>query len=456
MAKPKFFRDPVHVQLRFENVDVASDCPGRGDGESRRSWLMRRIIDSREFQRLRHIRQNGLANLVFHGAEHSRFTHSMGVAYIADEMYARIIRNCGEDSDSDKRLTLCAAALLHDVGHGPFSHTLEDIVRSVGIDFHHETMTTRIVLENSEINGILCDVDSALPEIIASYVDKSRRSEEHWCYRIVSSQLDADRIDYVHRDSLHAGIKGHGFDLARLLDLLYHEENRIAVERGAIEAVEAYLVTLDQLYRAMYYHHAVRAANFVLTSAMRRAVDLHRNGAAWIFPNLQGDNRHPMCDLLDQGERIDVSKYIQLKEFHIWSLLEDWQLCEDSVLSEMSTRVMKRELFKTIVLPQSPLSTVQNMIEKAKEITKRVRNIGDDYVDYYVHVDEPERTSYKRYDWRSESKEESIWMTGEGREPQPIEDEEQSTIVAALKDKRYFPRLVVLSEVREELKMDRE
>lgn len=99
MPRPKVFRDPVHLQIRYGSVDLGAAIPDPAAADARLSWLMRRLIDSKELQRLRHIRQNGLTNLVFHGAEHSRFTHSMGVAHLAGEMYDRIVRNAGEIPD---------------------------------------------------------------------------------------------------------------------------------------------------------------------------------------------------------------------------------------------------------------------------------------------------------------------------------------------------------------------
>src|SRR6185369_10703557 len=141
MARPKFFRDPVHGQIGYDAVDLASPPPEGGRPDASLSWLIRRLIDCPEFQRLRQIRQNGLVNLVYHGAENSRFGHSMGVCHLAREMYCRIVRNMGEPIDVRRSLATCGAALLHDIGHGPFSHVLEEILTSCGIPFSHEWMT---------------------------------------------------------------------------------------------------------------------------------------------------------------------------------------------------------------------------------------------------------------------------------------------------------------------------
>jgi len=131
---------------------------------------------------------------------------------------------------------------------------LEEILRETGGSFHHESMTKRFILEDgSEINGVIREIDNQLPKELAKFFDK-KRPDDHWRYRIVSSQLDADRLDYTQRDAVFSGIRGHRIDIDRLLDLLYvHNEVSLAVDRRGIESVEAYLVTLDHLWRSIYY-----------------------------------------------------------------------------------------------------------------------------------------------------------------------------------------------------------
>jgi HD superfamily phosphohydrolase len=174
----------------------------------------------------------------------------MGVAHLAAEMHDRIVRNMGETADNERRLLTCAAALIHDIGHGPFSHTIEEILRESGVPFDHEGMSIRFIEENgTRVNEILRTISKDFPSKVAAFIDKKRRKTDHWTYRIVSSQLDADRLDYLLRDAKSAGLQGYGFDLPRLLDMLQHlDEIRIAVDRRAIEAVEGYLLSLDQMY----------------------------------------------------------------------------------------------------------------------------------------------------------------------------------------------------------------
>jgi HD superfamily phosphohydrolase len=450
MSRPKFFRDPIHVQIRFAPVDLDQPIPA-DDHEKRQSWLLRKLIDSPEIQRLRFIRQNGLANVVFHGAEHSRFNHSMGVMYLARQMYRSIVRNMDEAQNPQHALCVTAAALLHDVGHGPFSHALEEILRELKVDFHHEQMTVRFITEDSEINKLLSGIDAALPKEVAAFIDRKFRTEDNWRYKIVSSQLDADRLDYLLRDAYFCGLKGHGFDLARILDLLqHHKGQQIGVDEGALEAVEAYLVALDQLYRAIYYHHAVRAANCLLTSTLKRAITLDRSGDRRVFRW----RNHPLKRLAELGHRIEVNEYAILAEHHIWALVDEWTNHQDPALSDLSRRLRRRELFKATEVPMTAslrdIRAYGELVAKAKELTMRTfDHIDENSVDYYVCEDAPERTSYKAYNWKPESSSESIWIMTGRDQGEPIEDVERSAILKGLKQTHHFPRLMMLAEVRE-------
>lgn len=452
MTRPKFFRDPIHVQLRFDNVDVNSPVPS-SDSDIRSSWLLRKLIDAPEFQRIRFIRQNGLANLVFHGAEHSRFAHSMGVSHLAHQMYDRVVRNMGEQSDGSIRLTVGVAALLHDIGHGPFSHTLEQILFALGVEFDHETMTQRIITDpDTDINKLLREIDDTFPEQVVRYINKQRRQDDRWEYKLVSSQLDADRLDYLLRDAQCAGIHGPSFDLARLLDLLHQVEGKyIAIEEGGLETVEAYIVALDQMYRAVYYHHAIRAAGAVLESCIARAVELHRSGAKGIFLDL-GQNEHPLARLVELGEEMELNGYLRLGEHHIWTLVEYWIDSEDLILKDLASRIYRRRIFKSIDLDSKHFKRANLLKERAEELAiAMLPHVTRETVNYYVSVDEPSRTSYKRYNFKPDGASESIWIMGDKREAKPIEEDEGTKLVPALIDAYHAHRLIYPEEIRDKL-----
>ncbi len=473
MARPKFFRDPVHGQISYDAVDLLGPPPPIGERpDVALSWLIRRLIDCPEFQRLRHIRQNGLVNLIYHGAENSRFGHSMGVCHLAREMYQRIVRNMGEPIDPRRRLATCAAALLHDIGHGPFSHILEEILTSCGIPFNHEWMTRRLLLEAPDggaaagVHATLRQIDSEFPGEVALYINKKWRDAynsehklvDHWSYKIVSSQMDADRLDYLLRDAYFAGIKGHSFDLQRLLDMLLHlDHTRIAVDRRAIEPVEGYMLSLDQMYRAVYYHHTARAASVLFGCVLRRAFDLYKAGARDLFPTLPAadgevaEKRHPLATLFDTGQEIPLAEYLRLTDFHVYALIETWQHHRDAVLADLSRRLLSRALFKALEVDPRKYNSLQRLQKRAEELVrKQLPHVDRTTVQYYVCVDEPERLSYKRYDWRNENPDESIWIVdgpSSSASAVPIE-KEASSIIAALQTVKYFHRLMVPAEVR--------
>ncbi len=446
---PRLFRDPVHLQLRYERVEDERHIPSPAFGDKRFGWVMQRLIDTPVFQRLRHIRQNGLTNLVFHGAEHSRFSHSMGVAYLAGEMYDRICRNMGEEPDDETRLATCAAGLLHDIGHGPFSHTLEEALDVLGIEFAHEAMTLRIIRE-SVVAETLGHVDQTFPERVAEYISKKVK-KPHWSHKLVSSQLDADRLDYLLRDAAACGLRGHTYDLARLLDMLRHVDGQlVGVDRKGLETVEGYLVALDQMYRAIYFHHTVRAASVLLTSVLRRAVMLASNGDKDVFSTR--DRRHPLKRFFDTGGQCDLETYSHLGEFHVWVLVDEWRGHPDPILSDLSRRLYERRLPKTIQLPAKPKQSLE-LIAKARDLTcKRIAHVDATLVDFYVAVDEAERTSYKLYDWREEEKpDESIYICERNGKSWPIHAYGESKIINALKDTRYVSRLMFPYEIRDDM-----
>jgi hypothetical protein len=441
--------------MRFDATDLEKGPPPAEQLPERLSWILQKLIDSQSFQRLRFIRQNGLTNLTFHGAEHTRFTHSLGVMHIAKIMYERICRNMSEKEDCDTKLQICVAALIHDIGHGPFSHSMEEILRNNDISFDHEQMTIRFINDNdSPIHQILTAVDPKLPSALSAFFDKKQRKEDHWKYKIVSSQLDADRLDYTQRDALFAGIRGHGFDAERILDLIYHYQNNIAVERGATEAIEAYLVTLDQAYRAIYYHHTVRAATQMLISMFERAFNLRKGGDKAVLPIMPYGLKNPIAELFEKGEKINLATYSQLSEFHCWAMIDMWRSHPDRILSELATRILQRNLFKAIEVDPQSFNKTQTLLNKARDLTREHYPAAEGWTDadtYFVRYDDPTRTSYKVYDWRPESAADSIWLVGDGIPAIPLENDENISIVQAFKQKRYFDRIIVPEEIRKKL-----
>src|SRR5438105_6486946 len=230
---------------------------------------MIRLIDTPEFQRLRRIKQLGLGLYTYQGAEHSRFTHSLGALHlmtrILDQLSARI-------APAD-RAAARAAALLHDIGHGPFSHAMEKV-----LGVHHEQMTMLAVTSpETALNATLKSFSAEMPDRVALIIDGTFKPAA--LAQLVSSQLDVDRMDYLLRDSLMTGAKYGLYDLEWIINSLHIDEeaDRIYVAARCVHAVEAYLLAGYYMFRQVYFHRTLRSAESVLRSALRRSVELMKS-----------------------------------------------------------------------------------------------------------------------------------------------------------------------------------
>lgn len=313
----KLFRDPVHDTINWKDErDI-----GR---------LVCHLIDQPEFQRLRFVRQLGLASTVFAGAEHSRFVHSIGVAHVARRMLARIEPNASETV----RAQVIASALLHDLGHGPFSHVFERV-----FDFRHEELSQAIVLhENSGVHRVLGAFDPALPAHVASMI--AGEGEAKYA-QIVSSQLDADRFDYLLRDVMMTGVVVGRYDLERILVMLRADEDGLLIDRRAWEAVEGYLVARYHMYRLVYFHRTVRAAEAMLEQIFRRAKAVLSEDDPSLSPN------GLMVAMLRQ-EAFAPDRWSRFSDIDAWHQIEAWREHPDRILRLLAQGLSERRLFKAI------------------------------------------------------------------------------------------------------------
>lgn len=313
----KLFRDPVHDTINWKDEgDVGA--------------LACALIDQPEFQRLRFVRQLGLASLVFPGAEHSRFVHSIGVSHLARRMLARIEPNAADGL----RAQVIGAALLHDVGHGPFSHVLERVFR-----FRHEGLSRQIVLdETTGVHRVLRRVDASLPQQVADMIVGKGPARYA---QIVSSQLDADRFDYLLRDVMMTGVVVGRFDLERLLVLLRSDDEGLLVDHRGWEAVEGYLIARYHMYRLVYFHRTVRAAEVMLERLFQRARDV-------LAPDDASIEKGGVIAQLLRGEDICPRAWMRFTEFHAWAQIDRWSDHSDRVLALLAEGLLERKLFKAI------------------------------------------------------------------------------------------------------------
>ena len=325
-------RDPVHGLVTFE-----------GPIQS----IVERLLDTPEVQRLRRIRALGLAALAFPGAEHARFAHAVGAAHVMTRYLARVgqlgAQLPPEDrvGPDDARVAL-AAALLHDLGHGPYSHSFEGLVPGQPM---HEDWTSRLILDpDTGVHRILAEIDPALP----TAVDRLVHGEHPIAHlaRAVSGTFDVDRCDYLLRDSHMTGVRYGLLDLDWLLaSLRLHPAPGAAGATLAVDdeqgltAVEGFFLSRLYMYRQVYLHKAVRGAEMVLRAMLRRAQALQGAGAP-----------PPLASAL-AGGRLGCREFLDLDDHLLHAAMAGWARHDDPILSEMAGRLLARRLFKSVPVP---------------------------------------------------------------------------------------------------------
>jgi hypothetical protein len=368
MIREKLYRDPVHDLISL-------------DKNSREDRCIMQLIDTPQMQRLRRIRQLGLASLSFQGAEHSRFTHSLGVMWIATRILGQLAKEW-PISQMQATAVRCAA-LLHDVGHGPFSHIFE-----VFLGMSHETWTRRIILSaGSEVHRVLRAFSPDLPRKVAGIIEG--QGTPPFLSQIISSQLDADRFDYLLRDSAMTGVKYGVFDFERLLKVLRLDPRgkRIVVSQNGIHPVEKYLQARYHMYSQVYQHKTVRAAETMLALTLRRATEVSGESAQESLAS----NRC-LARLLTKGDRIPLPDYLGLTDEVVLGALDDWRTATDPVLRDLATRLLERRLFKTI-----DVSQVRGLKAKLGAAKAEISRLGVD-PRYYLALDESGSVAYRPYD----------------------------------------------------------
>jgi len=421
----------------------------KSSSEATLGYIVPKLRDTLAFQRLRGIRQNGLTNFVFAGMEHSRFVHSFGVFDLARTMYDRIIRNSGRAPDNMARSSVAVSGMLHDLGHGPFSHTLEEALSDDSTEtvFKHEQLTVRFLTEDSAITAILKEVDDNFANQILAYVDKSYRQEDDWTHRLISSQLDADRLDYMLRDSYMSGIEGHGFDLSRLLEMLSTQDGlRITVNEGAIEGVEAYLLMNLHLYRIAYFHKVVRGSHGVLVSIIQRSFDLIREKDYRHLAQCPDLLKQALLQLFEKGSMLDLDLYTRLVEHHFWVAFDAWRQADDKVLADLAKRLASRQPFRAqdIDFLNKAKEALRLMQDGPEEIATRLGFTADEVRKYYLKIDDPKRRTYNEFRWRptETNTDEAIWIAFNNGGQEPVERLRKNKVLQAMLEEAHFNRIL--------------
>lgn len=325
--KDRVFRDPVHGLIEL------------GDHDRRIADL----IDTAAVQRMRRIKQMGFAWLVYPGAEHSRFGHALGAFHIAQRVARRL------ELDPRVALHVKVAALLHDIGHGPFSHAWEHVF--TGND--HEGWGAKIAVEDPELSRALERIEPGLPKTLSAFWDKSYKP--HFARKLVSSQLDVDRLDYLLRDGHYSGAGYATYDLDWIIHAIQIASIRggddpldlVVDYRRGMYAVEQYLFARSYMYAQVYHHKTVRAAEWMFIKTMERFSELARHGVE--------PAGLPVGSQMARGVEVSVADYLQLHDISLTTALDRWAgvsgpPADDPVLRDLASRLLHRQLFKTFDL----------------------------------------------------------------------------------------------------------
>lgn len=401
----KVFRDPVHNYITV-NHPVIYD-----------------LINSKEFQRLRRVKQVSTTVFTFHGAEHSRFSHCLGVYEIARRVTEIFDAKFSEIWDSNENLLTMVAALLHDVGHGAYSHTFEKL-----FDTDHEAITQEIITSpDTEVNAILRGVSPDFPENVASVINHTYHNKQ--VVQLISSQIDCDRMDYLLRDSYYSGARYGQFDLTRILRVIRPTADGIVFEYNGMHAVEDYIVSRFQMYMQVYFHPASRAMEVLLQNLLKRAKYLYHIDSH--FFEKTSPNLIPFL-----ANQASLADYLSLDDGVMNTYFQAWMAAEDDILADLASRFVNRKVFKSVTFEEESRKELSHLVE----LVKSVGFDPDYYTGIHVNFDLP-------YDiYRPEKKEPRTEISMIQKDGSVVELSTISPIVKTLTgtiygDRRfYFPK----------------
>ncbi len=344
MNKKKIINDPLYGFITIKNA------------------LLFEIIEHPYFQRLRHIKQLGLTDLVYPGALHTRFQHALGAMHLMGRVLDSL-RTKGIEISEEEYEACLIAILLHDIGHGPFSHALEDTLLN---HIPHESISYLFMTElDKELNGSLG---------LAMKIFRNSYSRKFF-HKLVSSQLDIDRLDYLKRDCFFTGVQEGTIGVDRIISMLHVEDDQLVVEEKGIYSIENFLNARRLMYWQVYLHKTTVSAERMIVNIIKRAMTLYQAGE-----NVQGSKA--LQFFLSESRTLEqlknskeaLSNFGSLDDNDIWGAIKLWQHHPDKVLATLSQNLLTRNLFQ-IQLGSSPidkkvLATVRIKISKEMNILK--------------------------------------------------------------------------------------
>lgn len=427
---PKVICDPVHNLIPFE--DTACDK------------LLLSLINAKEFQRLRRIKQLGMSEMVFPGANHSRFAHSIGVMHMARIILNRLEKVMQTALTGDQRLVVLTAALLHDLGHGPFSHAFEKITGQ-----KHERWTETVITDPAtEINRLLMAHDTELPSKLVLFFDsdvedtkKQAAGIPTYLTQVVSSQLDADRFDYLLRDCYASGTTLGTFEHTWLIQNLYLDEDlgRLYLGRKALLAAEAYVFARYRMYQSVYFHKTTRAAEVMLRLTFERFKAMIQEHTL-----KEVKRKHvkeaPAALYRAFSGTYTLGDHLALDDYTVSEFLKCAASSHDIILSSLANGILNRKLYKAIDVSGFDGWKVKAFERKAREqLPDQGFNVEYDFV-----IDTAADTPYKPYDPTSDSAPTEIYVQTPtntieeiGRQSQAVAVMRKYTLV-----RYYYPETV--------------
>lgn len=308
--REQVFRDPVYGYISVEYNVIT------------------KIINSSEFQRLRRVKQLAGVPMAYHGAEHSRFSHSIGAYHVATLFLNN--KDLKEALSQRDKILFLATALLHDIGHGPYSHAFEDVFKT-----DHEIIGTNIILNSKDLRKILDEVDLNFAEDITLIILKQNKFP--LLEQLISSQLDVDRLDYLLRDAYFCGVTYGNIDIDRLIRVMRIHAGKIVFKSSGIHAIESYLISRYHMYFQVYFHRVARNYELVLEKIYLRVKDLIEENYKFM-----ADVRILKEILKDPS---NIKYYLMIDDYYINGLVSNFKLENDYILKTLATDFMDRRLW---------------------------------------------------------------------------------------------------------------
>jgi len=409
----KIFNDPIHGFITVPKGPILD------------------LIDHPYVQRLRRIKQMGLGYLVFPAAEHSRFSHALGAMELAQRTLNNLQEKDTTISPAEYEGTLIAI-LLHDVGHGPLSHTLEfNLIE----DFHHEMMTLAVMKQlNKEMDGAL---DIAIKIFTNQYPKKP------FLNQLISSQLDLDRLDYLKRDSAFTSVYEGSVGIERILKTMRVFKGHIVIEKKGIYAIENYILARRLMYMQVYLHKTVLSADKLMQNIFKRVRKLmmageklyHASPALQFFLETNPSAKKGISSEI-------LQKYLQLDDNDVFQSIKYWQHADDTILSNLCNRFLARSLFRTTFLNKKPSSKLKAKVKAKTQKSLKKKGLPHDEhtAKYYFAFDESFSEAYK---YESEG----IWILEEKDKAVEFSKAADTENIIALTEPVVKPYVVHLKDI---------